>query len=264
MPRESFSSNCECCIRLAGFDMSLFENAVLSPDHRFRSSVAEEYSPEKLAKSYEIVKEFRRSQGIEYKDGIQKPENHNVGYISGIISFGSNQFAFDLISVSDSNLLRKKDRSAPLNWNNYRIITGNRFKEHYLYDKVFEVFSHKPNVVKYRRQDTEYRLLAYVTEKLFDTLSEEELSGVLLNIEKKNWNEVWKITDRFEGLLEGFTEKRICELCDKTIRMFSQVFRRINARFGEGVGQYCNVDDLPKTTSEVIALRNKVAFGDHS
>jgi The BURPS668_1122 family of deaminases len=151
----------------------------------------------------------------------------------------------------------------------FRIVTEESIRtSNYLSEAILNEFLHKTNTVRYRTQDTEYKLLENRTkeilEYIFAGLDPDNLSRIKNAIEVKDLDGILEFTKEISGNLTLFTERRACESCASVMALFQKLFPNINFRILEGFGDFVfyGPDGImyPRTQGGIADLRYEVAF----
>jgi hypothetical protein len=82
-------------------------------------------------------------------------------------------------------------------------------------------------------------------------------------IKKGKFDVIHKSTNKFDGILKIFSERRVCESCANAIQLFQKIFPKIVVDAIEGAGDHVDHGPdgpiIPKTKAGICKLRREIA-----
>jgi hypothetical protein len=264
MPNRKELNDCRFC-GIDNFDLSNFAAAINGEiRHKKHSTVSRAPTIEEFKEYYELTTRLRKQENIYPNPETPRDLKSNIAFATYISSEGLQKF----VSISEPDLLEDIKQ-----FKDYNLILGkdifnfdNITIQGYLSNALLESpgfksenkFTHKKNELN-RWHDTEFKILEFLTIQLLGPDNQE----IKALIKEGNFDEIHKLSNKFDGILKIFSERRVCESCAKVDQLFQKIFPNIVVDIIEGAGDHVDHGPdgpiIPKTQAGICKLRREIA-----
>jgi hypothetical protein len=264
MPNTKEPKDCRFC-GIDNFDLSNFTSAINGEiRHKSHSKVSRAPTAEELKEYYELTTRLRKQENIYPNSETPRVLKSNIAFATYINNDGLQKF----VSISEPGLLKDINQFEDYNlilgrdiFNFEYIATQGYLSSALLESPNFESenkFTHKKNEFN-RWHDTEFKILEFLTIQLLGPDNQE----IKALIKEGNFDEIHKVTNKFDGILKIFSERRVCESCANAIQLFQKIFPNIVVDVIEGAGDHVDHGPdgpiIPKTQAGICKLRREIA-----